>query len=260
MSDPAVIPLFSVSSSLKQGGIFTTEKAGAARDAGRVRGPVSLCDLAKEEGLKRMHLVASNWADFMTGYKNLAKVGCDLAFGLKLVICDDISDKTEPSFKNESKVVLFMKGDKAYHTLINIYTKAATDGFYWVPRLDWKTLRYMWSDELILGLPFYSSFLARNTMTFAAITPDLPAPPLLLREMGQEMPFDDLLGDSVDRYAAATGAQVQSVKSIYYKRRENARAWQVWQCVLNRSAFDNPGIEHLCSREFCWTSYKELTT
>jgi DNA polymerase-3 subunit alpha len=257
MADP-VIPLFSTSSSLKDGGIFTIEKAGAAAEAGRVRGPVSLCDLAKEEGLKKLHIVASNFADFMMGYKNLAKVGCDMAFGLKLVICEDIATKDEASFKSESKVILFMKNDKAYHALINLYTKAAIDGFYYVPRLDWKTLKYMWSDDLILALPFYSSFLAKNTMTFATIAPELPVKPLLLREVGQEMPFDDILGESVDRYAAASGAEIQAVKSIYYKRREDAKAWQVWRCILNRTVFDNPGMEHLCSREFCWQSFKEL--
>ena len=255
----SIIPLFSVSSSLKGGGVFTTEKAGAAKDSGRVRGPVSLCDLAKDEGMKKLTIVASNFADFMTGYKNLAKAGCDMAFGLKVVVCDDIAVKDEESLKSESKVVLFMRSDKAYHALINLYTKAATDGFYYVPRLDWKTLRYMWSDELILGLPFYSSFLAKNTLTFAAITPDLPVKPVLLREAGQEMPFDDLLNGAVDQYAAASGAEVQPVKSIYYKRREDAKAWQVWQAILRRTGWDNPGLEHCCSREFSYESFKELT-
>jgi hypothetical protein len=46
------IPLFSVSSSLKQGGVFTVERAGAAKKSGRVKGPVSLCDIAKEHGLQ----------------------------------------------------------------------------------------------------------------------------------------------------------------------------------------------------------------
>lgn len=255
---PDIIPLFHTSASLKEGGIFTVEKAGAAAKAGRVRGPVSLCDLAKSEGMKRMHIVASNWADFMSGYKNLKDIGCDLAFGLKVVICDDMAVKDEASWKSESKVVLFMRTDKAYHALINLYTKAATDGFYWVPRLDWKTLRYMWSDELILALPFYSSFLAKNTLTFAAIAPDLPAKPLLLREVGQQMPFDGLLNESVDRYAAATGAEVQLVKSIYYKRREDSKAWQVWQAILRRASYDSPQMDHCCSREFSYEAWKEL--
>ncbi len=260
MSD--IIPLLSVSSSLKQGGIFTTEKAGAAAKSGRTRGPVSLCDLAKDEKLTQLHLVATNWVDFMSAWKNLKEVGCTLSYGLKLVVCEDMADKSDPSCKTESKVVIWLNGDGAedYRALISIYTKAATEGFYYYPRIDWKTLKGLWHKDLILSLPFYSSFLAQNTLTFSTITPDLPTKPVMLREVGQELPFDDLLNVSVDRYVAATGAEVQRVKSIYYRRREDAKKWLIWQSVLRRTTWDKPNIDYCCSREFCWTAYKELFT
>ena len=121
------IPLFSVSSSLKQGGVFTVEKAGAAKKSGRVKGPVSLCDIAKEHNLKQLHIVASNWVDFMVGHKNLKEVGCQLVFGLKLVVCENMADKSDASLKTESKVVIWMNGDGAadYQALINIVSVAA---------------------------------------------------------------------------------------------------------------------------------------
>ena len=254
----SIIPLFHTSSSLKQGGIFTVEKAGAAKDCGRVKGPVSLCDLAKEEGLSKLSVVGANFADFMMGYKNLAKVGCDMSFGLKLVICDDIVDKTEDSFRNESKVIVFMRTDKAYKALINIYTKAATDGFYYIPRLDWKTLKYLWHEDLILALPFYSSFIARNTMTFATIMPDLPCKPELLIEVGQEMPFDDILEDAIKKFSASVSITPQLCKSIYYKNRVDAKNFLVWRLILDRKTWDMPNQEHMCSREFCYEGYKEI--
>src|SRR4051812_12650120 len=109
MSD--IIPLFSSSASLKQGGIFTLEKAGAAAKAGHVKGPVSLCDLVKEEKLTQLHLVESNFVNFMTAYKNLKDVGCSLVFGLKVVVCEDIADKSDASTKTESKVIIWLNGD-----------------------------------------------------------------------------------------------------------------------------------------------------
>lgn len=254
-----IIPLFATSSSLKQGGIFTVEEAGSAKKAGRARGPASLCDLAKEEEIKKLHLVATNFTDFMMGYKNLKKVGCDLAFGLKMVICDDISDKSELSFKTESNVIIFMKNDAAYHPLINLYTKAATDGFYYIPRLDWKTLRLLWNENFILALPFYSSFLAKNTLTFATITPDLPVKPELLREVRQWIPFDGLLNQAVDKYAYVNQITPQLCKSVYYKSRKDAKNFLIWRCILNRGAtWDVPNQEDFCSREFCYEAYKEL--
>ena len=257
--DQEIIPLFHTSASLKQGGIFTIEKAGAAKDTGRTKAPISLCDLAKEEKLKKLHLVASNFADFMMGYKNLKKVDCDLSFGLKLVVCENISDKSEQSFKTESKVIIFMKNDEGYHALINLYTKAATDGFYYIPRLDWKTLQYLWNDNLILALPFYSSFLAQNTLKFCTIAPSFSSKPLVLKEMGQEMPFDSILNEAVDRYAKLNELEIQPCKSIYYKNRKDAKNFLIWRCILDRPKnWDVPNMEHMCSREFCWESYKEL--
>ena len=256
MSD--IVPLFSSAASLKQGGLFVTEKAGYLAKAGRKRGPVSLCDLAKENGLTQLCLVDSTMVNFFSAYKNLKEVGCNLTFGLKLIICDDMADKSEASCKTESKVVIFMNSGTAYQSLCSIYSKAAKDGFYYVPRLDWKTLRSMWSECLTLALPFYSSFLAVNTLTFNVISPDLPTVPLVLREIDQQLPFDDLINEAVDRYVAASGAAVQPVKSIYYRDRKDAKTFCVWRCILSRTSFDLPGMDGMYSREFCFQAYREL--
>lgn len=256
-----ILPLFSTAASLKQGGLFLTEKAGYLSKMGRKFGPPSICDIAKGEGLKKMTLVESNFVNFFSAFKNLKDLGCDLQFGLKLVVCEDMKDKSETSFKTESKIVIFMKSGAGYEALCSIYSKAAKEGFYYIPRIDWPTLAAMWSDNLILALPFYSSFLAKNTLTFATIVPSLPANPVLLQEVGQELPFDGLLEDAQRRYASSIGASTQKVKSIYYKNRSDAKAFLVWRCALDRgSTFDVPNMEHMYSREFCWESFKELTT
>lgn len=256
MSTP-IIPLFSSSSSLKQGGIWTCEKAGASAKAGHTRGPLSLCDLAKDEKLTRLHLVESNFVSFMTAHKNLAAVGCDLAFGLKVVVCEDIADKSEASFKSESKVVIFLRDDRGYAPLIKLYSRAATDGFYYLPRLDWRSLRAGWNDHLILALPFYSSFIARNTLTFSAIVPDLPTTPVVMSEVDQQLPYDSLLHDAVGRYAAANTLPLQPTKSVYYRDRKDAKQWLIDQCILQRKTWDVPP-DGVTSREFSWQAYREL--
>ncbi len=254
-----IIPLFSTSASLKSGGIFTVNKAGDRERADAPKkGPISICNIAKDEGLKKVFLVETNFVNFMLGYKNLKDAKADMVFGLKLVVCEDMNDKSDASFKTESKIIIFLKDSDGYQALIKIYSKAAQDGFYYVPRIDWKTLKTMWSEHLILALPFYSSFLAKNTLTFATIVPDLPAKPLLLKEIGQELPFDSILNNVVDRYAASTDSIIQAVKSIYYFKREDAKKWMIWQCVLSRSTFDKPNMDHCSSKQFSYESYKEL--
>lgn len=254
-----VTPLFSSSASLKEGGVFTLEKASDIEKAKRRYGPVSLCVLAKEEKLAQVTLVESNFVNFMNAAKNLPEVGAQFRFGLKVTVCDDMMQKTEESLKTESKVVLFMRNSAAYKPLIKLFTRSSTEGFYYAPRLDWKALKAGWSDDLILALPFYSSFLAKNTLTFASIVPALPAQPLLLREVAQELPFDGLLDEAVERYRAQSGCEVEQVKSIYYRRRDDSKKWQVWRAILNRGAsWDKPQMDHCASREFSWEAFKEI--
>lgn len=257
-----ILPLFSTSPSLKQGGIFTVEKAGDKLKTGKKRGPVSLCDLAKEDGLKQLHIVDSNFVSFFYAHKNLKEIGCQLVFGLKVVVCENMADKSEASLKTESKVVIWMAGDGSedYRALINLFTVAAQEGFYYVPRLDWNTLCRLWHKDLLLSLPFYSSFLAANTLTFSSIVPTLPAKPILLME-DNELPTDGLLGDAVVRYAHATESPLQPTKSIYYKMRADSKLFQIWRCVLSRgrqSTYDKPN-DGMSSREFCWQAFKEQT-
>lgn len=259
-----ILPIFSTSASLKQGGVFTVERAGDKLKTGKKRGPVSLCDLAKEESLKQLHIVDSNFVSFFYAHKNLKEIGCQLVFGLKVVVCENMEDKSEASLKTESKVVIWMAGDGSedYRALINLFTVAAQQGFYYVPRLDWKTLCRLWHKDLLFSLPFYSSFLAANTLTFSSIVPLLPVEkPILLME-DNELPTDGLLSDAVVRYAHATGSPIQPAKSVYYHHRSDARLFQIWRAVLSRgrqATWDKPN-DGMLSREFCLDSWKEQTT
>lgn len=255
-----ILPLFSTSASRVQGGIWTIEKAGAAAKTGRTHGPISLCDIAKRDKLTQLHLVQTNCIDLMMAAKNLAEVGCALVYGLKIVVCDDMTIKDEASFRNESKVIIWMAGDGLadYEALIALYTKAAQDGFYYVPRLDWKTLKAMWHPDLMLSLPFYSSFLARNTLTFASIVPDLPVKPNVLVEVDQRLAFDDLILDAVNRYIEESGAEVEQVKTCYYERRAQAKDYLCYLCALDRKTYDKPGRDWFWSKQFCLEAHKEL--
>lgn len=248
------IPLFYTSSSRSQGGILTVEKAGEREKLKRISGPVSVCDVAKREGLKEVTLLGDNMQDFMTAAKNLGEAGIQFRFGLRLVVCENMADKSDQSFKTESRVVVFLKDSQGYVALCKLLTKAATDGFYYCPRIDWTTLCAMWSEHFLLALPFYSSFLAKNTLTFASIVPHLPVQPLILDEIGQQLPFDFLIRGAIKRY----GGNVEAVKSIYYDKRDDARAFQVWRAALDRKTWDKPN-DGMMSREFCTEAWRELT-
>ena len=151
-------------------------------------------------------------------------------------------------------MVIFLKDDAAYKNFIKIYTRAATDGFYYHPRIDCATLKQLWHEGLILAFPYYSSYFAKNTLTFASIMPDFSfTKPIWLQETGQNHPFDQVL-DKLFK-----GKQdVQKVKSIYYKDKSWIRAFMVWRATLQRSSFQKPNMDFLCSPHFSWEDYKLL--
>lgn len=254
-----IVPLFSTSASRKNGGIFVIDKADSASKSKHLYGPVNLVDLTKEEKLSQITLVESNFINFLMAQKYFNEINCQFRFGLKLVVCNNINDKSEESFKSESKIIIFLKDDKAYKNLINIYTKAATDGFYYIPRIDWKYLNDNWTDDLIMALPFYSSFLAKNLLTFSSIIPIIPTGQLLLlKEIDQELPFDDLINEGVDNYAKSNNYEIENVKSIYYKNKNDANKFLIYRCILERTTWDAPNMDAMCSQNFSWEAYKEL--
>jgi hypothetical protein len=76
------------------------------------------------------------------------------------------------------------------------------------------------------------------------------------------LPFDYLIREAALLFAKMNNFKTEEVKSIYYKNRSDYEAFLTLKC-LNRKQFgsgrtlDNPGFDHMSSREFCWESFLE---
>ena len=57
-----------------------------------------------------------------------------------------------------------MKNTNAYSDLIKITSCASKEGFYYKPNIDFEHLKNLWTKNLILMIPFYDSFLFKNTL------------------------------------------------------------------------------------------------
>lgn len=181
-----------------------------------------------------------------------------LQFGVKLVVVPDMTVKDDASLRAESSIIVFARNSDGYGDLIKLWNRAWTEGFYYQGRLDWKTLRRYWTANLTLALPFFSSFLARNTLTFSAIVPDLSVTPWVFKEVDSRLSFAGLLGEAVDRYVTETGAPVELVKSIYYARPEDFDAYITFRASDNRGTFSAPNVSHLASDQFSFAAWRAL--
>lgn len=259
-----VIALFRSHYSLGNPGLLTLEEPGKSKPGN----PRSVFDLSSEVKLSHVCLVDSRVDGFLQAYKSATKCGTTLCYGLKMVVCPDMLDKTPETRRAESNVIVFITGgSQGYNDLLRIHNRAwGVDGQFEhrgirYGRVDWKLLKTFWTERLSLALPWHSSFIARNTLTFSSITPDLPVQPWLFKEIASELPFAGLIDTAIDRYIgedAKLRARIIPTKTVAYEDSAAFRAYVVMRAIYEKSSFDAPNIDHLASDKFSWESFKRL--
>ena len=142
--------------------------------------------------------------------------------------------------------------------MIKIWTAAAQDGFYYEPRIDFKTLKEFWTKDLLLGIPFYDSFLHRNNFTVSSCIPDFSYvnKPVFFIEDNDTL-IDSLLADKVREYCKDK-YDVQKSKSIYYKNDEDFDSYLTFKCINKRTTVEKPNFDGMCSNNFSYESYRRL--
>jgi DNA polymerase-3 subunit alpha len=245
-----MIPLFKSHYSLGRS-ILTLEDKGEADDY-----PDSIIQIAKENNLKEIFLVEDNMSSFLEAYTNTNNNKIKLNYGLRISITESINDKTDESRTKNSKVILFFKNKKGYESLTKLFSIAAKDGFYYEPRLDYATLKQNWSDNLILAIPFYDSFIFNNTLKNNICVPQLDFTKPVIFIENNDLPFDLIIKDKILSFAKENKLEVFNTKSIYYNSRKDFKTYLTFRCINNRSVLNKPEIEHMSSNEFCFESWK----
>jgi DNA polymerase-3 subunit alpha len=220
-------------------------------------GPRSILDICKKNDIKDVYLVESVMTGFLEAYTHCKELDLNLRFGLKLIITDDASTKEE-SLKNESKIILFIKNSKGYKDLIKVWAWANENGFYYVPRIDWKNFNNLITNNLIVAFPFYDSFVAKNTMTFSEIIPSLSGRHHTFFVEDNDMPFDQIIKEALEFYCSADhGCTLTPSQSIYYENPESFKAYQTFRCILNKSKLSKPELNYMSSNTFNFERWKE---
>lgn len=246
-----MLPLFKSHYSIGKS-ILTLEEEGSSVEDG----PQSIIDLCKKNKIKDLFLVDDSMSGFLQGYLNAEKAKLNFRFGLRISICEDLNEKNEEQRKKTSKVVIFAKNKQGYKRLIKIYTEAAQNGFYYVPRTDYNSLRRHWDDkDLYLMVPFYDSFLHLNTLHGHMCMPDFSFCDPLYAVEKNDIPFNYLIEKRVAEYCQQD--KCVDVKSVFYNNKEDFKAFLTFRCINNRSTLDKPNLDHMTSNEFCLESWKE---
>jgi len=230
------------------------------KDESKSSEPTSIVDLVfkNEESLgKKVCLVEDNMSGFLEAHINLTKIGAELVFGLRIEVCPNIEEKNEESIHKSSKYIIFIKRDEGYPRLIKLFSKGAKEGFYYKPRLDFETIRKEWDDDdLILAVPFYDSFLFNNCLRNGISLPNFDFTKPIFFSEDNDLPFDELLNNRLKNFTSKS--QIQKTKSIYYENKSDFKAYLTARCINNRSTLNKPNLDHMCSNEFCFESWRDV--
>jgi DNA polymerase III alpha subunit len=220
-------------------------------------GSDSIFKIAKDNNLKQIILIEDSLIGFFEAYKRSVDLGIQLVFGLRLNMRNSTSDADSES---EHKIIIFAKNGKGCKLLNKIYSKAFCDnkGF-----LDYTSLRDLWDEEsLKLAIPFYDSFIHINHLSFGNVVPDISFTKATLFYEENDLALDVLLKAKVDEFSKNNDLPCVKVRSIYYNKKSDVKAFMAYKIICNRSfgkdrSLERPELSHFCSDKFSFEAWKE---
>lgn len=222
-----------------------------------LKGTRSIIQLCVDNNISPFFLVDNNVGSFVRAFKQSKENNLKLRFGLKLVMCNDINDKSPESLNSEHKIIIFIRNDNGYKRLKKIYSEAATKGFYYRPRLDAKTLETFWNKkDLLLAHPFYYSFLHRNLLYFSNCQPNYNFANNVFFIEKNDLPFNYLVEDAVNKFCGKKEIKVP-VQSIYYEKKMDFKTLATYRCIQERRDLSSPNMEHFASSNFALENWLE---
>ncbi len=252
-----ILPIFVSAHTIGESILTLDEESEIKADA-----TTSIFAIAKVHSLPKVCIVDEDISGYWRAYDISIKMKIPLVYGIKLSIVANLTDKTPESNFTESKIVVLFKNSKGYEDFIVPYSEAATTGVYNKERrLDWQTLQKYWTPNLILCVPFYSSFLARNlTRLNHRATPSFGnlSPVFFEEEHGH--PYDEVISPALHKYCEANKCPIQKAHTIYYYNEIAAKGHLTIKCLHNRSSWDRPNLENFYVTEtFSFEEYLKKT-
>lgn len=225
-------------------------------------GPSSIIKLCLDNKIDKIVGVFTRYHSFLEAYKNCKKHKIHLVGGLEFWITDDVKGK-ENAEKNESKIIVLLNNTDAYFDIIKLYSHIYTDkeNKYYKFRYDWPRLKQEWSNNYTLLLPFFDSFIHKNSLTFSKILPELPTDNIIIaREIDSQLPFAPLIDKALDEFNKDKKYQEINTKTIYYKDSSDIKlkSWEIFRCLENRAEFSNPELDWMCSKTFSFDNFLKL--
>ena len=214
--------------------------AVAVTDHGNMYGALKLFDACKAAGIKPI-------------------------FGCEFYVCDDLTIKQGKTKLNH--LVILVKNEQGYKNICKLNAIAFRDGFYYKPRIDFKTL-----EEYSEGLVCLSACVAGD-IPQAILHGDLEEAERLVQwfkrvfgddfylELQNHGLADQLtVNPYLKEYAKKYNIKLVATNDAHYLNREDAEIQDVLMCVQMQKNVDDPNRMKFENDEFYFKNYEEMAS
>lgn len=244
-----MIPLFKSTYSIGKSILTLDHPSKTSSD-----GPDSIFSILQESNLSQLYLVEDSMVGFFDAFKKCQEFGIQLIFGYRFNCSNDSSKES-----SNHKLIAFAANDQGCKDLNKFYTHVNTKCGGVITDSE---LSKFWTDDMILAVPFYDSFIFNNHFCLGNCIPDFKdiKPIFFIEDNG--LPFDKIIESIVKDYASKhPHLTVEKAKSIYYRYKDDVEAFQTYKILCNRSfgrqaTLSSPNLSHFGSDEFCWESFQ----
>lgn len=248
-----ITPIFSTALGSVGKSLLTTNFNGDLDETS----PIGIFDIAKKHKLNSVYVLDNSMSSFIQVYENAEKSNIDFRFGIKMLLSHD---KEDPK-KHLGKYNVFIKNTKGYEELINLTSfgaiKNAKDKTNEITQFD-DVKDLMESDNLIVMIPFYDSFLFNNYFYCGKSFPSLSKIKPFFCIENHETIYDYTFKDIVLSYCKSEGMKSIDTHQIYYYKNKHIKPYLLLRAINKRGNWQRPELSHFSSDKFSFEHYDLL--
>ena len=231
-------------------------------------GAAKISDLVKETKARGWNAVAitdhGNMYGALQFYTACLGAGIKPIIGCEFYLCDDLHNKSGK--QNFDHLILLAKNNDGYKNLLKLNSIAFLEGFYYKPRIDYKTLK-----SHANGLICLSACLAgripklilahrmEDATAFAKELKEMFAPgDFYLEIQNHGMIEDKEVTVGLDKIAKELGLKLVATNDCHYINKEDAEMQDVLMCVQMGKTLDDPDRFKFSTQEYYYKTYDEM--
>lgn len=255
---PSVIPIFRSTYSIGRS-LLTGEPSS---DTFRDDQPVSIFTIAKKYGLKKVILIDDEPTGFPVFYRQSKQEGVHLIFGQRIVLADNKTQLASDGLT--SKVCVLIKNSEGYADFVKLvswYNASKHDNVRCIFIDDFLNLL---TDNLMVMVPFYDSFLYSNSLYGSKFSFQFPRHNTFFTVESHELPCDMVMADVVTNYCKYDKYELVQTHHVCYYADSDLPAAMVYRIANSRRfktniSFDAPDLEFFGVETFSFESFCKLT-